>query len=495
MGAPNVDDDDSNGKADWTDAPFGGDNDLVEFALPGWYVAALAEGDSVALSLSGEVEWVRLWRGEAVALGHSGGAPLTEVTLGAEEAAAGFTVEFGDFLRRATLTVRRLDAEGQEVRVDEVPLTSAPMILNHHLQVAEFVWAVQENSKASMLVVLKLVMGARFIVIQRPDVWVQDELVWATATAPGDRLNVAIDSIRDRPLDAFVKGLKAPDVQPMTWGIAGTDTTEDKFGNLEVTPPHAAGGVEFPFGRIYYGEGATCGPNQLLKDHLDRQQVQRPIAIDTCWLCVGHVDEFVSFIPDPGSPKGFKMLIADVPAAYALLDALPGGTSLPRYGPTHGYSTIGAIVGDKALRALNEDVQADRIDPVREQLKAELELEESDIIRLPGLFERIYGCSYKSFGVAALIPGMLNLTVANFAGEPLRIFVSDPFLRADTGDQGKDPLIAHFRAALPAEYEIYFVDDWYTYHVAIGEVHCGTNVARTPDRSWWTDALHLIEEP
>ncbi|MEZ4385661.1 MAG: protein-arginine deiminase family protein [Nannocystaceae bacterium] len=385
FGVPNVDDDDQNGARDWNDPAFDGDNDLSAFALPQWYLDGLGDGDSVALSLDGELDQVRFWRGDAVALGHNGGAPATDLVLGADEAGAAFKVEFADFLRGATLTVRHLDGEGGELRSDVVELWSAPMLVNHHLQPAEYVWAVAANSNQSMISAIASVVGDRFIVVDSPDVWIQDELEWALATAPGKRLNVAVDSIRDRPLDAYVKGLRAPDVEPMTWGNPAQETTEDKFGNLEVTPPH---------------------------------------------------------------------------------------------------------------RALNHDLQADRIDPVREQLMAELDLDEADVLRIPAIFERIWGCSYKdSNAVAAMIPGMLNLTVVNFAGEGLRIFVSDPFLRSDAGDQSGDPLIANFKAALPPDYEIHFVDDWYTYHVAIGEVHCGTNVARSPVGEWWTDARHLFTEP
>ncbi|MCA9637487.1 MAG: hypothetical protein KC420_15780 [Myxococcales bacterium] len=496
LGVPNVDDDDEDGKADWNQVPFASDNDLTTFALPAWYLEGLADGDKVELTLAGEVDQVRLWRGEDVLLGDAGGSTPTTATLSAADAAAlELRVEWADFMRGATLTIRHLGSGGSELAVDEVELWSAPMLVNHHLQPAEYVWGVPVQSNGSMINEFKKVLGDRFISISSMDVWIQDELEWALATAPGKRLNIAVDSIRDRPLDAFVKGLKAPDIQPMTWGVKGTQTTEDKFGNLEVTPPHTAGGVAYPHGRIYYGKGATCGPNQILTDHLARQKVQRPIEVNTCWLCVGHVDEYISFVPDPSSPKGFKFLIADVDAAYELLDALPGNTAIPRYGDSHGYATIGELVGDNTLRALNQDIQADYIDPVREQLKAELDLDESDIVRIPGIFERIWGCSYKDNGVAALIPGMLNLVVVNVEDGPLRIFVSDPFMRPNGVDQASDPLIANFKAALPDEYEIHFVDDWYTYHVAIGEVHCGTNVMRTPTGAWWEDSRHLFTQP
>ena len=42
------------------------------------------------------------------------------------------------------------------------------------------------------------------------------------------------------------------------------------------------------------------------------------------------------------------------------------------------------------------------------------------------------------------------------------------------------------RAALPASAAIHFVDDWEAYHLGEGEVHCATNVRRTPTGpGWW----------
>jgi hypothetical protein len=493
FGVPNHDDDDGNGNRDWFDYPFAGDNDLNVFVLPEWYLSAVGPDHTVELSLSGDLNQLRFWLDGQLALGDDGEGGQPSYTLSAADAASAFDVEFADFLTRATLTVRRLGPGGVEERVDEVLLLAAPMLLNHHSQTAERVWAVQANNNGAMLAAFQQALGDKFTVINVNDVWVQDELEWATAAAPGQRLSVAVDSIRNRPLDAFVKGLRAPDVEPMTWGVSGTKTSEDSFGNLEATPPLTAGGVDYPFGRVYYGRDQSCGPTYALTDHLDAQRVQAPIAIDTCWLCVGHVDEFTAFIADEAAPKGFRLLVADVDAAYKIIDALPQSAQLPRYNNLHGYASVGAIADDAGLRAYNKDVQSDEIEPVVALFKAQLDLTDADIIRIPSLFEKINNCKGGK-SAAALIPGMINLTVANLAGEPQRLFIADPFFRANNGDQSGDPMIAAFRALMPEEYELYFVDDWQTYHANLGEVHCGTNVSRTPAADWWTDALHLLEE-
>jgi protein-arginine deiminase len=40
---------------------------------------------------------------------------------------------------------------------------------------------------------------------------------------------------------------------------------------------------------------------------------------------------------------------------------------------------------------------------------------------------------------------------------------------------------AYTRAGLKVSY----IDDWYTYHLGMGEVHCGTNTLRDASAAWW----------
>jgi len=501
FGVGNVDDDNLDGQADWLGGWVDVDNDRSAFSLPEDFQAEVQAEHSLELTLSGDVDAIRVWHAGQSLLGPSplgpdAGQPLTVATLGGSQAADTLHVEFADFYRVGMLRVRHLSGEGAELATLEVPLISSPLMLSHHLQAAEQVWVVDAGDNGAVVQAFESALGSRVTVVNSPDRWIQDELEWGVATAPGIRLDVAIDSIRDRQLDSWVKGLKAPDVQPITWGQAGTDTTEDKFGNLETAPPPVGDG-DYPLGRIYLGDDGVVGPNQILQDFLDGQALQPPLRLDVGWLCIGHVDEFLSFIPDPSSTKGFKLLYADVDAAWAVLEAMDPNTALPRYQSSYGYDSVGAMLADGALRALNEEVQLDRLDPTLEQLKSELGLDESDIVRVPSLFERISNCAYSDnlLEVASLIPGLVNLTVVNIEGEPIRLFLPDPYMRADTLDQGSDPMISAFTAALPAGYELYFIDDWYSYHLLNGEIHCGSNVMRTPGPDWWQAGMHLLGEP
>lgn len=482
-GVPNLDDDDG-AMRDWEQPPFATDDDLAKLVLPATTLA-IATGD-VQLSLAGDLANIKIYRDNVLVLGATAGAGPYSITPTGSDLE--FAVELGDYAVSGTLTVAR------GALSTPVTIQAAPLIMNHHLQPAEHVWAVRVNGNASFINAYETALGAKFTTVSGStvgsDVWMQDEYEFATTTGEGDqRLDVVINSIRNRGLDGYARSaLVGPDTIEETWGVVANRTSYDSFGNLEASPPVTVNGVSYPFGKIYYGRVGTSGLSSELGAFLASQKVQAPFELPTNWLCVGHVDEYSSFLPDPTSPKGFKLVIADVPAALAVLQGLPPGASLPKYGQDHGYATVGALLADADLIALNTSLQTDRLDPIRATFMTELGLTDADIIRVPSLFERVSNCGGR---VAALIPGMANLIVANVDGQTTHVFTADPFFRSGT-DQATDPMIAAFKAASPASLVWHFIDDWNTYHLGLGEVHCGTNVRRTPTASWWTTAQHLM---
>ncbi|NXK70739.1 PADI1 deiminase, partial [Sylvietta virens] len=96
----------------------------------------------------------------------------------------------------------------------------------------------------------------------------------------------------------------------------------DSFGNLEVSPPVTVRGKEYPLGRILIGTSfPRVGGRRVAKavrDFLVAQKVQAPVELFADWLHVGHVDEFLSFVPAPDR-KGFRLLLASPSACYQLL--------------------------------------------------------------------------------------------------------------------------------------------------------------------------------
>lgn len=488
-GRANVDDDDDNGQDDWLDPRFDGDNELQPQVIPAAKLAALPPGARVRLSLAGQTDQVRAWLGDQVVLGSNQGPPLLEHELEATGGDITLMWEFAGHNVGASLTIAWSGAQGEPGESFLALVRASPLITNHHLQPAEHAWVVDvpggpNYNNAAMVQAMQATLGDRLTRVPADnydwDVWIQDEFEWATARSEGGgRLDVVIDSIRDRGLDPMPEdSLVGPDYVAQTWGIK-PKTTYDSFGNLDASPPVSVDGVNYPFGRIYYGRRNGEGINAAFADYLVSQEIQRPFELDTTWLCVGHVDEFSTILPDPAAPKGFRLLLADVTSMYALLDGLPDG-DLGRYGQDYGYGSVGELRGDPGLRAYNEDLQIDHLDPIRAVFKKELGLDDADIVAIPTLFEPAGGC-----GALALIPGTVNVAVFNFEGDAPHVFVPDPFFRPGGAGQDEDPIIADFKARAPEGLTLHFVDNWDVYHLSRGEVHCGTNVQRKPIADWW----------
>ena len=132
----------------------------------------------------------------------------------------------------------------------------------------------------------------------------------------------------------------------------------------------------------------------------------------------------------------------------------------------------------------------DYIEPNIEAFKTEFGLTEDDIIRIPMLFEEAPGCgSY----TATLLPGTVNMIVAPEAGTgEADLIMPDPYFRQTVNNQSEDPFIAEVNSLLPDGSRPHWVDDWEWYHMALGEVHCGSNTKRTPTSNWYESALHLL---
>lgn len=488
IGVPNVDDDLRDKEIDWL-AKNADDDDMAPLTVVPSSVPDL-ELTTWRLTLDDRRGLTRVWHDGAILLDvdqESAELPWSEEPLE-------LRVEFGEAMLWALLTVEELDADEQPYQPVDIELTTGPLLLNHHLQPTESVFVVGPihytgYSNVKMLNVLKQVLGP-VLHEAHPDtydgdVWIQDEIEAAYFTGPDDqRVDVILDSIRDRGLDPFPKReLRGPGVGVRTMG-QGNANTLDSFGNLEVTPPLSANGVDYPFGRIYYGGRPGYMPvAKPLFDYLAAQQIQAPFLIDTYWLCVSHVDEIMTFVPDPEAPRGFRFVYTDIDLGYEILDAMDPTTSLTRFAPnwSHGYTTAGAMASDNGLRMLNEDLKALYLDPILQQMTDELDLTADEIVFIPGIFEEVPGCG----GYAgALVPGMANLLVANL-DEGSHLFIADPFMRTTPGPLDDDPFVQAVRDVMPEDLNLHFVDDFDVYHLGTGEVHCGTNSTRTPIDDWW----------
>lgn len=524
---PNIDDDNEDGTVDWQERSIEGDDDVATFLIPADTLKAVKSGNELELRIIGRTDSVRVWHLGVILLGEDGGEawPVPVPARKADAEDLSFAVEAEGQLDWAQLTLVELD--GDEV-VNEADLfvTASPLMLNHHLQQSEHTWVLDVSDGGAgfnnrhMIETFTEVLGDEFTAIPGGpygfDVWVQDEIQIGFLNSGESRTDLIIDSIRDRGLDNFPEvGIVGSELsnngQPLTrinpgvvaetWGT-GFPNSLDSFGNLEVSPPTTVDGLEYPFGRAYYGGDSSLHPTEELTDFLASQKIQKPFMPDTTWLCVGHIDEVTSTVPAAGTERGWKFVMAHVPTAYEILDAMDEGIQLPRYAPGqngpngggHSIGSVGEWVNDNALRQHNLEIQEDILDPMEALFREELNLSDDDIVYMPSTFERVPGC-----GDAALIPGMVNLIVTN-RGDRHDVFLADPYTRQDydlddpDASQGDDPFIAWIEDNFPEELDFHFVDNWSTYHMALGEVHCGTNMMRTPASNWWQTAGHLLLE-
>ncbi|XP_054473119.1 protein-arginine deiminase type-2 [Anoplopoma fimbria] len=326
--------------------------------------------------------------------------------------------------------------------------------------------------------------------VNRGDRWMQDELEFGYIDSPHHRFPVVLDSPRDRGLMEFpYNELLGSDFGYVTrWAEREDVSSLDSFGNLEVSPPVTVNGKHYPLGRIIIGVAfptATKGRNmtKVVQDFLWAQKVQEPIALFSDWLFVGHVDEFMTFVPAPDR-KGFRLLLASPDAGYKLFRELHkdghGQAKLFEGLSAEEQITVDEILNDEGLQKENNYVQS-CIDWNRDVLKRELGLDDEDIIDLPILFKLVNEDEEETttYRALAYYPDMVNMIVL---GKNLGI--PKPFGPKVNG-----------RCALEAEMcslleglglSCTFIDDFASYHKQLGEVHCGSNVRREAfDFKWW----------
>jgi protein-arginine deiminase len=333
------------------------------------------------------------------------------------------------------------------------------------------------------------------------DRWVQDSMETGYQLAPSvqgtQELPTYLLTSRPRPLmDLLPKELLGKDLGYIYTG--GDDSSHNYGGNLEVAPPYETRTASFPFGRLLVGggsQGTLLGVRNT--EHmaaeqlawLNAQDAQGPaLELSSEWLAVGHIDEIFQFVPDrPSAARGgraFKVVIASPQLARSTLVAhqRAGNGSSVVFRSRRTQTTVSTILNDEDLMAFN-DLAQERIDGVQAVLTRALGLDASDFLEVPVLFEDAGGGGLDM--AVALNPGIQNL-VTLVTGEEGRLFVPDPSGPANAS--GRDVWQEATRASLAdLDLDVVFVDVFNSYHLLLGEAHCGTNVEREPyAQAWWS---------
>ncbi|MEV4310898.1 protein-arginine deiminase family protein [Actinocrispum sp. NPDC049592] len=401
-----------------------------------------------------------------------------------------------------------------------VDLREAPVVMQNNTQrVQDVLIADQRSSDAAFD---KAMAGAVNQPLHRVntsgDDWMQDVFEPAYMSIPGSSMRVLIPSVNNsRRIGARTAWTEfaGPDVAAIHVPHAFTlneHESLDSMGNLETVPPRPGS----PLGRIIVGEGEPGeGPAPEMLTFLRSQGVQNPLVLDTSWLDVGHVDEFIQFLPAPGSRLGWKAAVADPRLGLQLLrnaghrDQIMHGDLPPLEWPYDLHietRTIGEFLADEQFVRTNENAAA-KIDAN----VAKLGLTEADIVRVPGLF------SYKSLDwnflkqdidqmqpgperdkklaelhamttAIAEIPNAVNGLVLNGAESKSaesksadskngRYIAPKPYGPIINGkDIFADAISKAFQGI---GLQVKYVDDLLGAHFSGGDIHCVTNTLRT----------------
>ncbi|MDK1344601.1 protein-arginine deiminase domain-containing protein [Streptomyces sp. 378] len=488
--------------------------------------------------------------------------PVTSATrLTAVELRSGveFGVEATDVVRdRAKwdgrAVVRLTVTSGQKSTSDAVTLRVAPLLTQHHLQDTQQVMVskVQGDGPDSRLqreFVTALGKEVKKAGVTTPlvtfemyaDRWAQDfvEPAYVSMAGPGGQRHVMRVMLRSaqpdrdagRELFERMRGRDVGVVQ-VTDPAEPDDWSLNSMGNLETIPPYTHGGRSFPAGRIIMGERKDSGarPSKVMRTLLASQGLQDPLLLDTSWLSVGHVDEFVQFLP-ADTPRGWRIGVADPEAGLRLLrDAKRDGHGTTKMFSVPGRShtpapkeTIDQALASRHLVADNE-MAARRIAANLEILTRETGVTDAEIVRVPALYTRDSE-ALTADGREVPVPRLTRMgagsdlvdslgehgqqkwlaesPATSRAAAPATVTTSAYVPGAVNGVLlGRDRYLAPrqwgpviggkdiFTEAVTAAYQrvgmaVSYIDDWYTYHLGMGEVHCGTNTLRDASAAWW----------
>ncbi|TQV93586.1 peptidylarginine deiminase [Cordyceps javanica] len=452
-----------------------------------------------------------------------------------------------------TFTVR----DGERTATDSVQLRVAPVLTHHHDQLAKQLYVssngqVNQKQFVEDLQILASKTGMEspmYVFDQReckleyyPDIWTQDFFEPGYMSIPGANGPVSLrvmirPSQYNRPTGRkLFQELRSSEIGVVQHFVTGTESgTAESMGNLETIPPYTHNGKAYPAGRAIMGVHKKKKPAMLA--FLEAQDVQQPLQLDTSWLEVGHIDEFLQFLP-ANSKRKWAMVVNDPKAGLELLQkaeqaghgampavSRPGISSGPATKFCTPIHTIEQVLQRKDFLAYQESC-ANAIQQNIDLIKQETGITDAEIIRLPVLYYPVAMCENKSrlsgryqprtkespvnqetAGVIEQldrIPGSIDDALPDelLPREENLWPVSTLYYNIINGIvlldrkvvapnpwgpviDGKDILVEATNAAYAkVNFTIEYIDDWHLYNGG-GGPHCATNTLREMTAQWW----------
>ncbi|GAB79317.1 protein-arginine deiminase [Austwickia chelonae] len=368
------------------------------------------------------------------------------------------------------------------------------------------------------------------------DTWNQDhfEGMYASMTQGGQQQNIRVLALAHYNIAGKNEwyGFRGKDVGVIALTGSNGDTSLEGMGNVEGIGAYTKDGKKHPAGRLIMGhtEKHNHGQmSQVQRSFFESNAAQKPIYLDTSFLTVGHVDEFIQVIPAKNE-RGWMFAVAHPKAGVELLKKVDGAgkgdqtlitvSGEHRDKPKSSAKVKDALKDADFLKA--NEIGQQRIDANVEILKKELGFNDSDFMKLPIVMKRadkeaeldrskskgtVEGPKSDAEPFKDEGPGGDDLDGRGGKGKPgsgrdksgqavlgtrnLDFAMPDAVNALNLGDgrilvpqqfgpklDGKDV----FAEAVKAEHakhggKVTFVDTLHL-HTAGGEIHCGTNVFR-----------------
>lgn len=308
-----------------------------------------------------------------------------------------------DGLATVHFTIR----SGEKTASDSVALRVAPVLTHHHNQLAQKVFATAPfGNDSQSRFVRDLKQNTADAGFEEPvhlfpdDIWTQDFFEPGYTSIPGPdgpvvlRIMIRSSQVWRWSGREVFTSLRSDSVGAVQHRASGGTT--DSTGNLEAVPPHSHNGVNYPAGRVIMGAQNAKAPYMM--EFLGVQETQSPILLDTDWLSVGHVDEFLQFLPYPNE-RGWVLMVDDPVGGLEIIErAAAAGhgsvnaVSRPHIPGEQGVwqchlplnETVDQVL-DLNLTAVNQRA-AERIQFNLDILKREVGITDDEIFYVPGIF-------------------------------------------------------------------------------------------------------------
>jgi len=463
----NNDDDNSDRVPDWNDEIINGSNDVNDLAIVRLRLPEGLRSSAISVSIDDKTrDRVNIFQKT-----ESGWQAIATSAKNQKEMVFGIEAkQFADKNWDGIVTLEvSAKKEGKFVTSDRVQLRVSPWLMLPNTAPVTTFYVSDRGGNRTFIDGLREIIPqtkAELKVIPNGTIWMQDTLEIGTVQFPdrnGDRqVPTVLNGIRSSVADGYAKSLLNANFGWFEIGqpryLNFRDRWSDWYGNLEVTPPLP----DYPFGRVYYGNSGTATLHPDVVEFVKAQELQGPpVAIDTSWLLIRHVDEIISFIP--AKDGGSLMLVSSPAAGVELLRKLAengyGDRTINR--GLSSQTTVRQALNTTSFIQHNLDLQRQHLDPIVSQLKAEFSLTDDRIIPLPTL----YGNSGYPWW-----PSPVNSVVVNGY-----LLVSDP---QGAIVDGKDYTQETVKALVErSPLQIRFLDDKF-YHEMWGNTHCATNAAR-----------------